>query len=133
MDLLPESGQAPGEQAAGLLRGMLAEQLDLSQRLGDFIERQGGLALEQFFGAFQAQSVERTLQAFRRFIEAGALPIGFAYHAQRQGGTILHQLGDIAQRAATVAQGAAHLLVVFARHRQQLSVQLLEPGVETAR
>jgi len=76
VDLLPEPRQAPTEQTAGLLGGMLANQLDLPQRQGDFLEGASGLALHQLQGALQSQSTERTFQAFGAGAETARLLIG---------------------------------------------------------
>jgi hypothetical protein len=66
-------------------------------------------AREQFFGTRQAQAVDRHLEVFRRFGQAAVgVTIGLADHAQGQGRAVLHQFGDVAQRAAVVADGAAH-------------------------
>ncbi|MNT38353.1 hypothetical protein D3C72_1745420 [compost metagenome] len=133
MDLLPEPRQARAEQTAGLLRGVLADQLDLPQGQGDFLERASGLAFDQLQGALQSQAAERAFQAFGRGAETAGLAIGLAQHAQGQGRAGLHQVGYFTQRAAVVGQGATDIQVVFDRHRQQLFLQPFEPVFEGAR
>jgi len=52
VDFLPEPRQAVAEQAYGLLRRVLADQLDLPIGQRDIFDRQRGYTLEQRLGAF---------------------------------------------------------------------------------
>jgi hypothetical protein len=98
------------------LRGVLADQLELAQHRRDVVAG-SGQACEQLFGAFEAQAIEGDFQVFRRLGQAAmGVVVGFAHHAQHQGRAVLHQFGDIAQRAAAVADGPDP--VVALRHRQ---------------
>ncbi len=51
MHFLPQTGQAAGEQPIGLLAGVLADQLNLAQRLRQILFGQGRQTVEQCFGA----------------------------------------------------------------------------------
>ncbi len=98
MDFLPQPRQSAGEQATGLLRGMLTDHLELAQHRRDVFHRQRWQALEQQCAALKAQAIERNLQAFGRLGLAGVgRVVGFAHHRQHQGRAVLHQLGDVAQ------------------------------------
>ncbi|MNN36392.1 hypothetical protein D3C81_1502870 [compost metagenome] len=134
VDVLPQARQATGKKTIGLLRGVLADHLQLTQGFGDFELGFGGQACEQLFGALQAEAIDRDLEVFRRFGHAAVgVPVGFANHAQGQGGAALHEVGDIAQRAAIVADGLADPVVAGLRNRQAHAIEQLDPAFERRR
>ncbi|MNZ73073.1 hypothetical protein D3C78_914740 [compost metagenome] len=132
MDFLPEARQACGEQAIGLLRGVLADQLQLAQGLGNFLLGHGRQSIEQGFGAFQAQAAEGHFQTLRRAAQQISGGIGLAQQAEGEGGAVLGQFGDVAQGAATVAKGATDFLMTGSRNGQAHAVEVLDPAVEAA-
>ena len=96
--------------------------------------RHGGQAREQFFGAFQPEAIDRHLKVFRRLGHAAmGVPVGFANHAQGQGRAVLHQFGDVAQRAAVVADGLADAVMTGLRNRQAHAIEKLDPAFESGR
>ncbi|MNL19730.1 hypothetical protein D3C87_1409470 [compost metagenome] len=134
MDVLPQSRQATGEETVGLLRGVLADHLQLAQGFRNLGHGFGRQALEQFFGAFQTEAIDRDLKVFRRLGHAAmGVPVGFANYAQGQGRTVLHQVGDVAQRAAAVADRTADTVVTGLRNRQAHAIQKLDPAFESGR
>ncbi|MCY1173442.1 hypothetical protein D9M73_136020 [compost metagenome] len=134
MDVLPQARQAAGKKTVGLLRGVLADHLQLTQGFGNLGLGGGGQAREQFFSALQAETVDRNLKVFRRLGHAAmGMPVGFANHAQGQGRTALHQVSDVAQRAAIVADGLADPVVAGLRNRQAHAIEQLDPAFERRR
>ncbi|MNP16107.1 hypothetical protein D3C76_1084870 [compost metagenome] len=134
VDVLPQARQAAGKKTVGLLAGVLADHLQLAQGFRDLGLGHGGQSREQLLGALQAKAVDGDLKVFRRLAHgAMAVPVGFANHAQGQGRAALHQVGDVAQRAATVAHGPAHLVVTGLRNRQAHAVEKLDPAFERVR
>ncbi len=86
------------KKTVGLLRGVLADQLQLSQGRWNLRFRHGRQPSEQLFGALQTQARDRHLKVFRWLGHAAvSLPIGFANHTQCQCRAVLHQVGDVAQ------------------------------------
>ena len=119
------------KKTVGLLRGVLADQLQLAQCRRDIALGHGGQARQEFGGAFEAQAIERYFQVFTGFAEAAAgVAIGFADHAQGQGRAALHQVGDIAQGAATAVDGFAHAVMAGLRDRQDHRVEALDPVLQ---
>ncbi|EJT84778.1 hypothetical protein PPS11_17720 [Pseudomonas putida S11] len=130
VDFLPQPCQAACEQAAGLLRGVLADQLKLAQYRRDLFDGHCWQALEQLFAALQAQAVEGDFQAFGGLCQAGiGGVIGFAHHRQHQRRAILHQFGDIAQRAAVIVDGGHDPVVAVLRHGDANTFEQLYPGL----
>jgi hypothetical protein len=83
IDFLPQARQAIAKQAAGLLRSVLANQLNLAKSLRDFFPRQRGQAFKQFLCAGQPQAVDRYLQALGRLAQTAVrVVIGVADQAQ---------------------------------------------------
>ncbi|MNP34377.1 hypothetical protein D3C76_1276600 [compost metagenome] len=134
MDVLPQPRQAAGKKTVGLLRGVLADHLQLTQGFGDLGLGFDGQPREQFFGALQAEAIDRNLEVFRRLDHAAmGMPVGFANHAQGQCRAALHEVGDIAQRAAVVADGLADPVVTGLRNRQAHAIEQLDPAFESGR
>ena len=130
MDFLPQACKAAGEQAIGLLGGVLADQQELAQYRRDLVIRHGGQAGQQLAGARQAQAVEGDFQAFGGFRLAGVgRVVGFAHYAEHQRGAVLHQFGDVAQGAAVVVDGLQHTVVAVLRNRHANPVEQLYPGL----
>ena len=131
MNVLPQSRQAAAEQAIGLLRRVPADQYQLAKGNRDFTHRHRWQARQQIFGAFEAEAVERHFKVFCRFRQAAVgVAVGLAHHAQHQGRTALHQLGNISQRTAIIADGFAHAVVAGLGNRQPDIVQALDPSSE---
>ncbi|MNH30811.1 hypothetical protein D3C73_1348540 [compost metagenome] len=130
MNFLPQPRQAAGEQAAGLLRSMLADQQELPQYRRYVVVRQRWQAGKQFPAARQAQPVKGDFQAFGGFCLAGVGGmIGLAHHRQHQGRAVLHQFGDIAKRTAAIVDSAHDPVVTLLRHRYTNTVEQLYPGL----
>ncbi|GAB0076449.1 hypothetical protein TOC8171_18500 [Pseudomonas syringae] len=104
MDVLPEPCKAAGKQPVGLLRGVLADQNQLSVGGRDFLGRFGRQASQKRFGTRQPQTVYRDFEALGLFGQAMSVMIGLAHHAEHQRRAFLHHFGDFTQRAAAVVQ-----------------------------
>src|SRR3989344_9181341 len=134
MDVLPQARQAAGKKTVGLLAGVLADQLQLAQGFGNLALGHGGQSREQLLGAFQTEAIDGDLKIFRRLSHAAmAVSVGRANHAQGQGRTVLHQVGNLAHRAATVAQGPADTVVTGLRNRQGGTREEVDPVFERGR
>ena len=133
VDFLPQARQAAGEQAAGLLHGVAADQQHLPQGRRHLRGGHAGQALQQGCGARQAEAAEGHFQAFRRVVPGHARAVGLAQDGQGQGRAVLQQVDDVAQGPAVVRQGAAHAFVLFGGYRQRQLLQQLEPGGEALR
>ncbi len=115
----------------GLLGGVLADQLKLAQ--GDRYLRLGfgGQALEQFFGAFQTEPIDRHFKIFSGLGHAAmSMAVGFANHAQGKSRAVLHQFGDVSQRTTVISDGFADLVVTGLRNRQAYTIEKLDPAFE---
>ncbi|MNE38252.1 hypothetical protein D3C80_1321450 [compost metagenome] len=131
MDFLPQPRQAAGEQAVGLLAGMLADNLQLTQGWRNLALGHGRQAFQQLRRARQAQAVERDLQALGCLAGAGiAVVVGLTHDTEHQCRAVLHQFGDVAQRAAAIADGDFYPLVTGQRNWQAYAVEELDPGIE---
>ncbi len=134
MNVLPQPRQATGEKTIGLLRRVLTDQLQLAQGLGDLHLRFGGQACEQFFGTGEAETINGNLEIFRRRgHRAVGVTIRLTQDAQGQRRAVLHQIGDVAQRAAIVTDRPADFVVRRLRHGQPDAVEQLDPAVEGGR
>ncbi len=134
VNVLPQSRQAAGKKAIGLLRGVLADQLQLAQGDGDFVPWQRRQASEQFLGTFETEAVDGHFEIFRRFSKAAmGVMVGLADDAQGQGGAVLHQFGDVTQRAAAVGNGLADQVMAGLGHRQVHAIEQLHPAFEGGR
>ena len=110
---------------------MLADQLDLPVGQRDIFQGQGGHVLKQCLGTLEAQAVDGHLKAFGRLAQAAlGLLVGLADKPQGQRRAVLHDLGNFAQRAATVVEGLEDPRMAGLRDRQVDCVQVGHPGIQ---
>ncbi|MNJ53855.1 hypothetical protein D3C77_492670 [compost metagenome] len=131
LHLLAEVRQRRDEQAAGLLAGVLADQVQLAQGQGRVLGAQYRQLAQQCFGTLQAQAGQGGFEAVRRLDQAaGRAAVGLAQQRQGQCRAGQHGLGYLAQRDAGPVQRQQQVAADVAGDRQGDAVQMLDPGVE---
>ena len=62
-------------------------------------------------------------------LAAMGMAVGFAHHAEHQRRAVLHQVGNVAQRAAAVIDGSDYPVVTVLRHGDADTLQQLYPSL----